>query len=413
MITPQGLLRRASYWLMIKTTGTRIMTMVRLSVPKPPYKMVPPKWRPAYEAHIRTVERQVAIVAAWVLLITVIFYQFTHELRLAHRPDLWLTELGFRIPVLLTALLTLTSHYLRKPLCQSRYLLRAMGLSVMAMILALFLLHYNGQSADTYQITSGMVISFLGVAILSVRGPREWWLMFALPLAIFAILARARGLALTDLLPFMFDPLVMMAIGIVVSEALRQLRTGEFLARQQLREQATTDQLTGLLNRRAMHQLLDQEHARVKRHGATFSLILGDLDRFKRVNDRYGHNTGDLVLQETARRLGSLMRAQDALCRWGGEEILILLPETGLDGAMHVAEKVRLSLADKPMLAGECSILQTISLGVTSCHGHDDIESAIKRADDALYQAKENGRNRTEASASPYSEHVLPAHQHF
>ncbi|SHK20417.1 diguanylate cyclase (GGDEF) domain-containing protein [Marinobacter antarcticus] len=387
--------------------------MVRFSSLKPPYKKVPPKWLPAYEAHIRTVEGQVAIVAAWVLLITVIFYQFSHELRLAHRPDLWLTELFFRIPVLLSASLTLLSHYTGKPLCQSRYLLRAMGLSVMAMILGLFLIHYNGRTADTYQITNGMVISFFGVAILSVRGSREWWLMFALPLTIFALVAQAQGLALPALLPFMFDPLVMMIIGIVMSEALRQLRAGEFLARQQLREQATTDQLTGLLNRRAMHQLLNQEYARAKRHGATFSLILGDLDRFKGVNDRYGHNIGDIVLQETARRLGSNMRAQDALCRWGGEEILMLLPGTVLDGAMHVAEKVRRSLADDPMLAGEHSIPQTISLGVTSCHGDDDIESAIKRADDALYQAKENGRNRIEAIASPYSGHVLSAHQSF
>lgn len=387
--------------------------MVRFSGLKPPYKKVPPKWLPAYEAHIRRVEQQVAVVAAWVLIITVIFYQFTGELRLANRPDLWLTELGFRVPVLLTALLTLTSHYLRKPLCQSRYLLRAMGLSVMAMILALFLLHYNGRSADTYQIINGMVISFLGVAIISVRGSGEWWLLFALPLAIFALAARALGLVITELLPFMFDPLVMMVIGIVVSEALRQLRAGEFLARQELREQATTDQLTGLLNRRAMDHFLEQAYARAKRHGATFSLILGDLDHFKRVNDGYGHNVGDIVLQETARRLGSNMRAQDALCRWGGEEFLMLLPETDLDGAMHLAEKVRLSLADEPMLAGEHSIPQTISLGVTSCHGRNGIESAIKRADDALYQAKENGRNRTQAIASPYSGHVLPAHQGF
>ncbi|WP_157746912.1 GGDEF domain-containing protein [Marinobacter sp. LV10R510-11A] len=284
----------------------------------------------------------------------------------------------------------------------------------MAMILALFLIHYNGQSAGTYQITNGMVISFLGVSILSVRGPREWWLLLALPLAIFALFARARGLVLTELLPFMFDPLVMMVIGIVVSEALRQLRTGEFLARQELQElqeQATTNQLTALLNRRATHHLLEREHARAQRYGTGYSLILGDLDKFKHVNDRYGHNIGDIVLQETARRLGSHMRAQDALCRWGGEEILMMLPETDLDGALHVAEKIRLSFADEPMLAGEHRIPQTISLGVTNCRARDDIESAIKRADDALYQAKENGRNRAEAIPSPYSEHDSQADQ--
>lgn len=382
--------------------------MVRFSLPKVTLQKVPPKWRPAYEAYIQRVEWQVAVVAAWVLLITITFYQFSHELRLAYRPDLWLTELVFRTPVMLCALATLFCHYRGKP-TQGRYLLRAMGISIMAMILALFLIHYNGQSADTYQITNGMVISFLGVSILSVRGPREWWLLLVLPLAIFALTARVRGLALTELLPFMFDPLVMMVIGLVVSEALRQLRTGEFLAQQELQEQATTDQLTGLLNRRAMHHLLEQEHARAQRHGTDYSLILGDLDLFKRVNDNYGHNIGDIVLQETARRLGSHMRAQDALCRWGGEEMLIMLPETGVDGAMHVAERMRLSFADDPMLAGEHSIPQTISLGVTSCRGRDDIESAIKRADDALYQAKKNGRNRTEVILPPYADGIRPA----
>lgn len=196
--------------------------MVRTSDLKPPYKKVPLKWLPAYEAYIRTVEGHVAIVAAWVLLITVIFYQFSHELRLAHHhPDLWLTELLFRLPVLLSTLLTLLSHYTSTPRCQSRHLLRLMGISVMFMILGLFLIHYNGRTADTYQITNGMVISFFGVAILSVRGSREWWLMFALPLTIFALVAWARGLALPELLPFMFDPLVMVTIGVVTSAALR------------------------------------------------------------------------------------------------------------------------------------------------------------------------------------------------
>ncbi|MDO6441405.1 GGDEF domain-containing protein [Marinobacter sp. 2_MG-2023] len=385
--------------------------MLRFSGLKPPNKKVPPKWLPAYEEYIRTVEGQVAVIAAWVLLVTVIFYQFSHELRLAHHPDLWLTEFCLRIPVLLAASLTLLSHYASKPLCQNRHLLRGMGVSVMVMILGLFLIHYNGRTADTYQITNGMVISFFGVAILSVRGSREWWLMFALPMTVFALVARTQGLALSELLPFLFDPLVMMIIGMVTSEALRQLREGEFLARQQLREQATTDQLTGLLNRRAMHTLLEQEHSRAQRYGTTHSLILGDLDRFKRVNDRYGHDIGDAVLKETARKLNGHMRAQDVLCRWGGEEVLILLPETDLEGAIHLAEKLRVAIAEEPMHAGEHLIPQTISLGVTSCRGRNDIENAIKRADEALYKAKDGGRNRTEAIAPPLSEHALPAHQ--
>ncbi len=381
--------------------------MVKSSDLQPPLKRVPPKWIPAYEAYIRIVERKVAVIAAWTLLVTVLFYQFTHELRLAHPTEMWLTELGFRIPVLLSALITLFSHYTGKPFIQSRQLLRIMGLSLMTMILALFLIHYSGPSAETYQVTNMMIISFFGVSAFSVRGPREWCLMFLIPLPVFFLSAKAMGLSIAELLPPMFDPFVMMIIGLVMSEALGQLRVGEFIARQRLKEHATTDQLTGLLNRRAMLQLLEREHSRAQRYGATYSLILGDLDWFKRVNDTYGHNVGDIVLQETARRLGSHMRTQDALCRWGGEEILILLPETDLDGARHVAEKARLSLAEKPMEVKEHSIPQTISLGITSCYGLDDIESTIKRADDALYLAKNNGRNRTEEIAPPNPEPAL------
>ncbi|HTN32627.1 MAG TPA: GGDEF domain-containing protein, partial [Marinobacter sp.] len=342
-------------------------------------------------------------------LITIIFYQFSHELRLSQQSDLWWAEFGFRTPALISAVFTLFSHYTGKPSCQSRHLLWTMGLSVMFMILSLFLLHYNGQPDDVYQFSSGLVISFFGVAVLAVRGLREWWLLFVLPLILFAIAVRILGLSLSELLPFLIDPLVMMVIGMVMSEALRQLRSSEFLAREQLKEQATTDQLTGLLNRRAMHQLLLREHSRSRRSGSPFSIILGDLDRFKRVNDTYGHNCGDTVLQETARRMGSHMRAQDALCRWGGEELLILLPDTTLDGALTVAEKVRCSFSDTPILANGHVIEQTISLGVADCYGHDEIEQAINRADDALYLAKSNGRNRVEALAAPDS--VTPEHQ--
>lgn len=105
------------------------------------------------------------------------------------------------------------------------------------------------------------------------------------------------------------------------------------------------------------------------------------------------------------------MRAQDVLCRWGGEEILILLPETDLKGALHLAEKLRLSIAGEPMRAGEHLIPQTISLGVTSCRGRDAIENAIKRADEALYKAKDGGRNRTEVIAPPQSEHAVTDRQ--
>ncbi|MCL1478183.1 MULTISPECIES: GGDEF domain-containing protein [unclassified Marinobacter] len=197
-----------------------------------------------------------------------------------------------------------------------------------------------------------------------------------------------------QLIPFLFDPLVMIFVGMVVSGSLSQLRRSEFLTRQQLKSLASTDQLTGLLNRHAIHMSLEQLVARYARHGHSFSLILGDLDKFKRVNDSYGHNVGDGVLIETASRLQDHVRAGDIVCRWGGEELLVVLPDTELDSALAVAEKLRCALGGVPMAVGGHSIEQTISFGVACYSNGEQIDTTIMRADSALYLAKQGGRNR-------------------
>ncbi len=143
-----------------------------------------------------------------------------------------------------------------------------------------------------------------------------------------------------------------------------------------------------------MGDILEKELSRASRNNGTFTLILGDLDLFKKVNDTWGHDIGDEVLVETARRLGTQMRAQDALCRWGGEELLIMLPETGIEGALKAAEKLRRVMADTPIATSVHAIPQTISLGVACWHDGEDIDRAIHRADEGLYLAKEQGRNR-------------------
>nr|WP_285229128.1 GGDEF domain-containing protein [Marinobacter sp. C7] len=168
-----------------------------------------------------------------------------------------------------------------------------------------------------------------------------------------------------------------------------------------MKELATTDQLTGLLNRHAFLPMVRHAISRARREKRErFCLIIGDLDHFKTVNDTYGHDFGDLVLRETAVRLGASLRQQDAVCRWGGEEFLILLPATDLDGAMEVARKILAAMSDTPVQCKdaercqEISVQQTISLGLACFTEEDSPESLIARADQGLYEAKAAGRNR-------------------
>jgi diguanylate cyclase (GGDEF)-like protein len=164
---------------------------------------------------------------------------------------------------------------------------------------------------------------------------------------------------------------------------------------------ATTDKLTGVYNRRAFDLLAPAAMLDADRNQTPLSIILLDFDHFKTINDRFGHVAGDQVLERTAGVLRSNIRASDILCRWGGEEFLILLKRCALEDAHRMAESLRRAVADTltPCEGGE--IRATVSLGVTQyCQGEDD-DSMIRRADTALYAAKRNGRNRTEVEVPP------------
>jgi len=156
------------------------------------------------------------------------------------------------------------------------------------------------------------------------------------------------------------------------------------------------DTLTGLANRRAMMESIKSEQTRSSRTGKSFGLIMADIDKFKQVNDRYGHACGDEVLVEVSRRLQSAFREQDITSRWGGEEFLILLPETSLRGAVKVAEKTRALIADTPVLWNDRSLNITLTFGVSE-GGSVPIDEAVQMADKALYEGKRNGRNRVES----------------
>ncbi len=163
-------------------------------------------------------------------------------------------------------------------------------------------------------------------------------------------------------------------------------------------EASRTDPLTGLKNRRGFLEACDEALRRHRRSGQPVSIILADLDHFKQVNDALGHAAGDGVLREIARTFVSSLREQDTVGRWGGEEFVLLLPDTPLAGALRVAETLRRKVADLPIAAGAAPL--TLSLGVAVYRPGTDIEETIARADRALYRAKEAGRNRVAVDES-------------
>ncbi|WP_333607307.1 GGDEF domain-containing protein [Arsukibacterium sp.] len=167
------------------------------------------------------------------------------------------------------------------------------------------------------------------------------------------------------------------------------------LAREHRKSQqlSITDSLTGIYNRAKLDALLESEINRAVRHHSRFSVILCDLDFFKRVNDQFGHMVGDQVLIQFAAILTESCRDLDIAGRWGGEEFLVLCPHTNLAGAVQLAERIRSSVENARF---EHQQRITLSLGIAELSANEDSSSLLKRADDALYRAKAKGRNRAE-----------------
>jgi diguanylate cyclase len=162
------------------------------------------------------------------------------------------------------------------------------------------------------------------------------------------------------------------------------------------------ESLTGCFNRRAFYELFPREVERARRLGHGVSLVFLDIDHFKRINDRFGHETGDRVLQQLAARLRGTIRETDLLFRWGGEEFVILLSHTGAGEAIWLAERIRTSVAERPFAGADARkmIPVTVSVGTAGTADYPvDPDSLLARADSACYRAKERGRNRVEAEA--------------
>lgn len=179
----------------------------------------------------------------------------------------------------------------------------------------------------------------------------------------------------------------------VSTQDLKQLS----LELEQSQKEAQTDALTGLANRRGLEKVFELERIRAKQNMVPFSVILMDIDHFKKVNDAYGHLVGDSLLKGIARILTQYLRRNDVAARFGGEEFLVVLPETDIDGASTVAKKIQKALSRKEWKVKESGKrigAVTVSMGVAKYTMNEPQEALVKRADDALYQAKRSGRNQ-------------------
>lgn len=199
-------------------------------------------------------------------------------------------------------------------------------------------------------------------------------------------------------LPFKLVLIISLAFVMVFSFILDRSRRQHATRLREMAEvfehAATHDALTGLFNRREGTDRLATEYARFKRTGTPFSVVLVDIDHFKRINDTLGHDTGDTVIRGVAERLVSGSRKVDSVIRWGGEEFLLILPGAGEKEVFSMAERIRDVLTRTPIEAHERPLEITCSFGVAEVREDDAIQKLLQRADDRLYHAKTTGRNR-------------------
>ncbi len=181
-------------------------------------------------------------------------------------------------------------------------------------------------------------------------------------------------------------------LGLAASQTSMTLERAAYFRRQE--DMARCDGLTGLLNHRVFQERIREELERVRRYSRPLSLILFDIDHFKKFNDSHGHPVGDEVLKMVARTIRGIVRRTDLAFRYGGEEFCLLLPETAPENAIHLAERLRIKVESNRAVHG---LQVTVSLGVAGLRAGESAEAFIDRADKALYAAKENGRNRVVA----------------
>ncbi len=196
-----------------------------------------------------------------------------------------------------------------------------------------------------------------------------------------------------EVLKFMFySNVVGVFTAIAYLASLHRLQVME--VESELKRIANTDVLTGLKNRRHLLELVEVEVNRRERNECRLSLAVMDIDDFKAINDQYGHDVGDAVLVHVANLITSSVRKQDLVARWGGEEFLLLLPETGISGALKLADSIRCQIAAMPIMVKGKTINVSVSIGLSEFTTDELFDSAFVRSDNALYSAKSSGKNK-------------------
>ena len=262
-------------------------------------------------------------------------------------------------------------------------------------------------------IATFLIIS-MGVAVLSLMRPLFSVLIFGLAFGVFWGILRVASIDATLLASFQIQALstVLMAQlisvmmwhqysrRVLLSRKLGLTHAALLAKQQELENLAERDTLTGLYNRRKFMQLAEQELSRAARMPSDICLLMVDLDFFKHINDHYGHPAGDAVLQRVAGILLHAVRGTDVVARMGGEEFIVLMPNTARNGALAAAEKLRHALSEHPLDAGECRVPVTASIGVTGLGPQQraSFDALYAAADLALYAAKKNGRDRVECA---------------
>jgi len=198
-----------------------------------------------------------------------------------------------------------------------------------------------------------------------------------------------------DYLKKPFEPAELMA-RIAGAVRIKRLQDELRLRNAELDQLSRIDALTGLHNRRHIDEILEKAGAAAVRHSQPLSVLILDIDHFKHVNDTYGHPGGDVVLVEFARRLRQAARANDVVGRWGGEEFVLISPQTDRDGAIALGERARADIADEAVQVGDERVAVTVSVGCAS--GVEPVATLVAKADAALYRSKAGGRNRVTAA---------------
>lgn len=241
----------------------------------------------------------------------------------------------------------------------------------------------RGRIAEKWRLLAGLII------------------LFVLAYIVYGVAFWGRHAAWSDVIVpgvFLFGAIFVQVVSRLSLRTAIDLRRVALLERENI-----TDALTGIYNRRYLDRRLGEEFSRARRHRHPLSLLMLDIDHFKRINDSYGHRAGDEVLKHLGELLMKAVREMDVVARYGGEELMVIAPDAGLDAAVALAERLRQHAESHELVltnqaSGRQLIRVTISVGVASFHaGMNSVEELVRMADEALYRAKETGRNRVVA----------------